>query len=75
MFQLAKLGNISSSSDLAVGAKSLQTGIWGAMKNVEINLPSINDKKYKDKILNEANEITDRSEKNLRKVLNILSKR
>lgn len=75
MIQLAKLGNISSSSDLAVGAKSLQTGIWGAMKNVEINLPSITDKKYKAQIWNEANEILDRSEKNLKRILNILSKR
>jgi glutamate formiminotransferase/formiminotetrahydrofolate cyclodeaminase len=38
MIELAKLGNASSASDLAVGAKSLETGIWGAMKNVEINM-------------------------------------
>src|SRR5204862_3600026 len=45
--ELSKIGNISSASDLAVGAKALETGIWGAFKNVEINLPQITDEKYK----------------------------
>jgi formiminotetrahydrofolate cyclodeaminase len=45
----------ASLSDLAVGARSLY-GIWGAFKNVEINLPQIEDKKYNDSI-KEGNEI------------------
>ncbi|RPI14324.1 MAG: glutamate formimidoyltransferase [Ignavibacteriae bacterium] len=75
MLQMAKYGNISSSSDLAVGAKSLETGIWGAFKNVEINLPQIKDEDYKCEVMKEGNEIMDRASKNLKKVVAVLEKR
>jgi glutamate formiminotransferase/formiminotetrahydrofolate cyclodeaminase len=75
MMQMAKYGNLSSSSDLAVGAKSLETGIWGAFKNVEINLPQIKDESYKQEVMNEGNEIMDRASKNLKKVVSTLEKR
>jgi glutamate formiminotransferase/formiminotetrahydrofolate cyclodeaminase len=75
MIELAKIGNASSASDLAVGAKSLETGIWGAMKNVEINMGQINDDKYKSAVLKEAGEIMKRAEKNLAEVEKILSSR
>lgn len=75
MFEMAKHGNIASSSDLAVGAKSLETGIYGAFKNVEINLPQITDEKYKTDILKEANEILSRASKGLKEVEGILEKR
>lgn len=75
MKELAKYGNIASSSDLAVGAKSLETGIWGAFKNVEINLPQIEDKNFKEVIMKEAKEILDRAEKSCIEVCGILEKR
>lgn len=75
MIGLAKYGNLNSSSDLAVGAKSLETGIWGAFKNVEINLPQIDDKKYKQAVLKEGNEILTRAVKNVKKVDKILTGR
>jgi glutamate formiminotransferase/formiminotetrahydrofolate cyclodeaminase len=75
MVELAKLGNINSASDLAVGAKSLETGIWGAFKNVEINLPQIEDIKYKDAVLKEVNEILSRAKEKLAEVEKILNGR
>lgn len=75
MVELAKIGNISSSSDLAVGAKSLETGIWGAFKNVEINLPQIDDKNYKEQVLKEGKEILKRASEKLAEVEKILSER
>ncbi len=75
MVELAKLGNIASSSDLAVGAKALDTGIWGAFKNVEINLPQIEDQKYKEEVLKEGNEILSRANKNLAEIESILAGR
>jgi len=75
MFEMAKYGNIASSSDLEVGAKSLETGIWGAFKNVEINLPQIEDKKFKELVLNEANSILNNSKRSLRRVESIIEKR
>lgn len=75
MIQMAEHGNIASKSDLEVGAKSLETGIWGAFKNVEINLPTLEDEKYKKEILNEANAILKNAESNLKKVCETLEKR
>ncbi|NOS85833.1 MAG: glutamate formimidoyltransferase [Ignavibacteria bacterium] len=75
MIELAKIGNASSASDLAVGAKSLETGIWGAMKNVEINMGQIDDQKYKTAVLKEAGEIMKRAGKNLAEVEKILNGR
>ncbi len=75
MTEMAKYGNIASKSDLEVGAKSLETGIWGAYKNVEINLPAIEDEKYKKEITEESNEILENAGKNFKKVCSILSKR
>lgn len=75
MIEMAKYGNINSKSDLEVGAKSLETGIWGAHRNVLINLPKVTDEEYKTKILQESDEIIKRAEKNYKKVVKILSKR
>ncbi|MCI0473681.1 MAG: glutamate formimidoyltransferase [Ignavibacteria bacterium] len=75
MVQLAKYGNMSSSSDLEVGAKCLETGIWGAFKNVKINLPQINDISYKENVIMEGNEILDRAVRNLKLIEKTISKR
>jgi glutamate formiminotransferase / formiminotetrahydrofolate cyclodeaminase len=75
MINMAKFGNISSKSDLEVGAKSLNTGIWGAHKNVLINLPQVLDNKYKDSIIEEADMIIEHSDKSLKKVISELEKR
>ena len=75
MIKMAKHGNISSKSDLEVGAKSLETGIWGAFKNVEINLPAIDDENYKKEILDEAVIILENAAKNCKKVCSELAKR
>ena len=75
MVEVARVGNISSKSDLEVGAKSLQTGIWGASKNVEINLPQIEDEKYKNEVMKESEEILKRADTSLNEVLSILAGR
>jgi len=61
MVEVARFGNIASKSDVEVGAKSLETGIWGAHKNVLINLKDIQDENYKAKIQSEANELLQRA--------------
>ena len=47
MVEMAAHGNPASRSDLEVGAKALETGIWGASRNVAINLPGIEDEAYR----------------------------
>ncbi|MBE2255132.1 MAG: glutamate formimidoyltransferase [Ignavibacteria bacterium] len=75
MTEIAKIGNISSKSDLEVGAKILETGIWGAFKNVEINLPQVTDEKFKSTVLKECNVILKNSEKKFSEVCEILNGR
>ncbi len=75
MIQVAQYGNIASKSDIEVGAKALQTGIWGAYKNVMINMKDIQDKKYENKIIKLAEAINLRAVNQCKKVLDILEKR
>ncbi|MFA6571261.1 MAG: glutamate formimidoyltransferase [Bacteroidota bacterium] len=73
--ELAKYGNIASRSDVEVGARALETGIWGAYKNVLINMPGIEDKEFKKKILSEAEETVERAKLKCNEALDILAKR
>ena len=75
MIQVAQYGNIASKSDIEVGAKALQTGVWGAYKNVMINMKDIQDKKYKNKTIKLAEGINSRAVNQCKKVLDVLEKR
>ncbi len=75
MIECAKYGNIASKSDIEVGAKALETGIWGAYKNVLINLPDIKDEEFKKQKIKESSEIVERAKSNLNEILQILEER
>lgn len=75
MTELAKYGNIASKSDVEVGAKALETGIWGAYKNVLINMPGIEDEQFKTEITKEADGILARAKEKCNEVLTILNQR
>lgn len=74
MVKTATHGNPASKSDVQVGAKALETGIWGAYQNVLINMLDVDDKDYKADVLAEANTIEKRSRKKCKQVLTILEK-
>lgn len=69
---VARFGNPASRSDSQVGARSLETGIWGAYQNVLINLEGIKDQQYKREILAEAEVLMARAETKCKEVLTIL---
>lgn len=75
MIEIAKIGNFSSRSDAEVGAKSLETGIWGAYRNVLINLPGIKDEVFVIEKKSEAEEIMNRAYEKCAICLDILEKR
>lgn len=75
LVETAKYGNIASKSDVEVGAKSLETGIWGAYKNVLINLPGIEDEQFKKAKISEAEAILKRASEKLSETLEILNAR
>ena len=75
MIQVARYGNIASKSDIEVGARALETGIWGAYKNVMINMQGIKDEKYKKSIVKLAENINLKGTNQCKKVLDILETR
>jgi glutamate formiminotransferase/formiminotetrahydrofolate cyclodeaminase len=75
LIEVAKYGNINSKSDIEVGARSLEVGIWGAYKNVLINMGGIKDDKFVTEITAEAEKIKDKAKKTCDEILQILDNR
>jgi glutamate formiminotransferase/formiminotetrahydrofolate cyclodeaminase len=75
MQTIARIGNIASHSDVEVGAKALETGIWGAYKNVLINLPQVEDEKIRQKFKDEAEQIVQNATQEAAKLLYIIDSR
>lgn len=75
MIEMAKIGNIASKSDLQVGAKCLETGIWGCYQNVLINLKGVKDEAYVKEMTEKSEEIVAKSKEHLNEVLSILESR
>jgi len=73
--EAAKVTNFASKSDLEVGVKALETGIWGAYRNVVINLNDISDNEFKSKVQAEAEEIYNNSVFKTRTILHTLNNR
>ena len=72
---VASFGNPASRSDTQVGAKALETGIWGAYQNVLINMEGIRDQTYREETLAEADAIVQRAKDKCGEVLSILEQR
>ena len=75
MRDVARYGNIACKSDIQVGARALETGIWGAYQNVLINMSGITDQRFKADILKEAKELAESAQKECAEVLDLLEKR
>lgn len=73
--EVARIGNIASKSDVEVGAKALETGIWGAYRNVLINLPNIEDESFKKNILEDTGILVAKAKDYLENILEIIEKR
>ena len=75
MAEMAEHGNPASRSDLEVGAAALSAGIWGASRNVAINLPGIEDEGLRDRTAAEAERLATRADQERKRVLDILARR
>ena len=75
LIEVAKIGNFSSRSDLEVGARALEVGIWGAYRNVIINLSGISDMNYVEKTKQEAESLSIRAKEKMQEILDIIEKR
>ncbi|GAB4281036.1 MAG: hypothetical protein Kow0029_25960 [Candidatus Rifleibacteriota bacterium] len=75
MVEAAKIGNIASKSDIQVGARALEVGIWGAYQNVLINMGGIEDKTFVEEKTQEAERLKNRAKKFCDEILSILEQR
>ncbi|MCG8551576.1 MAG: cyclodeaminase/cyclohydrolase family protein, partial [Desulfobacterales bacterium] len=75
MTAVAQYGNIASLSDLQVGARALELGLWGAYKTLVNNMDEISDPEYRKRIMEKADAFRDRAAENSRKMLDILERR
>lgn len=71
---VAKKGNKNSVSDAAVSALMAQTGVQAAMLNVRINLISIKDAEYAQKVTSELHELLQNAMEKSSEILGIVEK-
>jgi glutamate formiminotransferase/formiminotetrahydrofolate cyclodeaminase len=75
MVALARHANIAMRSDLEVGARALESGIWGCQRNVLINLTDIEDKEFTTRVREESRALSARGHDKSEEVLRILAGR
>lgn len=68
-------GNFASKSDIQVGTRALELGIWGSYQNVMINMANVSDETWKDDIKSEADKLLKNSVENCGEILEILEGR
>jgi len=69
---VAEKGNQNSITDSAVSALMAKAGVESAILNVKINLGSIKDEKFVNKISSELNTLQNNSDKKTNEILNIV---
>ena len=75
MAEMARHGNIASRSDLEVGARALETGLWGASRNVQLNLTDVQDAGFRDQAAAEADSLVARAGQKVAEILATLEGR
>ncbi|MDH3479794.1 MAG: glutamate formimidoyltransferase, partial [Gemmatimonadota bacterium] len=75
MVALARHANIAMRSDLEVGARALESGVWGCHRNVLINLTDVEDKEFTTRVREESRALSARGHDKLEEVLRILAGR
>jgi glutamate formiminotransferase/formiminotetrahydrofolate cyclodeaminase len=58
-----------------VGARALDTGLWGAWRNVRSNLADVEDETFKRQASAEAEALAARSQQKVAEILKILDER
>jgi len=69
LLELAEFSSIKATSDLEIAARSLELAVWGAQRNVAINVASLNDKSVASKLLSDSVEACELAKKKCEEVL------
>jgi glutamate formiminotransferase / formiminotetrahydrofolate cyclodeaminase len=75
MLELARYGQFSSRSDLEVGAKALEAGLYGSYRNVVINLNDIEDDQFSQDLESRARALLERGEGMLNEIQEVVAGR
>ncbi len=75
MLDITRIGQFSSRSDVEVGAKALETAVYGAWRNVVINLPLVEDEQFRKEAEKKAEELYNRARKKLEEIQKLLDSR
>jgi glutamate formiminotransferase / formiminotetrahydrofolate cyclodeaminase len=75
LLEIAEKGNPNSASDVGVGALVCYAGFEGAVLNVNINMPNIKDKKFKQDILEKIDKMRAEAIKYRDEVLGVINER
>ncbi len=67
-----EIGNVNSATDAGVGAQIAFSGVRGGIYNVLINLPQIQDRKFKENIISNCSQLEKDGELLLSEALNVL---
>ena len=75
MLEIARVGQFSSRSDAEVGARALEAGIYGAWRNVAINLAGIKDETFRTDVKARADALMARAREKLAELQAIVEAR
>jgi len=73
--ELAKIGNINCKSDIQVGVRCLETGVWGAYYNVMTNVNEVKEEEFKNKVKEEIEAELKIAQEGMKDVLKIIDER
>ncbi len=73
--EIARLGQYTSRSDVEVGAKALETAVFGAHRNVMINLPQIADDTFRKEVESKAMKLLSRAGTHLQDISHEIARR
>jgi glutamate formiminotransferase/formiminotetrahydrofolate cyclodeaminase len=75
ILEIARVGQYSSRSDLEVGAKALEACLYGAYRNVVINLADVEDEEFADDLRQRAHGLLERGVERLAEIQAIVEDR
>jgi glutamate formiminotransferase / formiminotetrahydrofolate cyclodeaminase len=75
LIEIARYGQYSSHSDVEVGAKAVEAGLFGSHRNVLINLVDIDDAAFRSDLEQRANALLERGRQKLAELLEVTAAR
>jgi glutamate formiminotransferase / formiminotetrahydrofolate cyclodeaminase len=75
LLAIARIAQYSSRSDIEVGGKALEAGLYGSWRNVLINLPGIDDEAFRSDLEARATALVERARSRMEELARIVAGR